>query len=198
MLIVLAVILGGIIVFVIGYFLTEMVMNEIGRVIEAQKRKRTGIIPPIVEKKEEMKALSISGGVVAVVLGLIFFFKDTMISQLLIYCCLPLIWIIFLILASVLFDTILKPTTKSKNELPVSHKPPDPFKGYVSKPYRIHETNQNSRGSKERLFHNLLVKTRNDKELANRLIEYERKRKPKASEEDLIRNAIERWEYDNQ
>ena len=50
---------------------------------------------------------------------------------------------------------------------------------------------------KDELYQRLLVKVRSDKALAERLIEYERKLMPYASEEELIRSAIERLERDN-
>ncbi|MBN1935848.1 MAG: hypothetical protein JW934_14355 [Anaerolineae bacterium] len=47
------------------------------------------------------------------------------------------------------------------------------------------------------LYRNLLVKVHGDHAAAQRLIEFERKRHPNASQADLIRRAIERWELDN-
>jgi len=47
-----------------------------------------------------------------------------------------------------------------------------------------------------RLFNDLLLKTRNI-ETTERLLEYERRLTPNASELELIRNAIRRWEDDN-
>lgn len=47
------------------------------------------------------------------------------------------------------------------------------------------------------LYRNLLNKAAGNKEMVGRLIEYERKRKPYASQEELLRDAIERWEQDN-
>ena len=49
----------------------------------------------------------------------------------------------------------------------------------------------------EGLYKDLLNKARGDKELAQRLIEYERKYIPDASEDELVQNAIDRWERDN-
>lgn len=47
------------------------------------------------------------------------------------------------------------------------------------------------------LYRNLLVKVNGNRGTAERLIEYERGRAPYADDEELIRNAIERWERDN-
>lgn len=54
------------------------------------------------------------------------------------------------------------------------------------------------RRSEEELYQNLLTKVRNDHNVAKRLIEYERKHAPNASNSYLIQNAIRRWEQDNQ
>jgi len=48
-----------------------------------------------------------------------------------------------------------------------------------------------------KLYGSLLSKVLGNRETAERLIEYERRRVPGASREELIRRAIERWELDN-
>jgi hypothetical protein len=56
----------------------------------------------------------------------------------------------------------------------------------------------NTRRSAERqLYRDLLRKTRGDRELAERLIGYERKRRPGADRLQLLQDAIYRWERDN-
>jgi hypothetical protein len=52
--------------------------------------------------------------------------------------------------------------------------------------------------SEEELYKALLTKVRYDHSVAKRLIEYERKHAPNASNAYLIQNAIRRWERDNQ
>ncbi|GEM_PF-794622 len=47
------------------------------------------------------------------------------------------------------------------------------------------------------LYQNLLRKTRGDEKMAERLIQYEQQRTPYAAREELIANAIARWERDN-
>ncbi len=47
------------------------------------------------------------------------------------------------------------------------------------------------------LYQNLLRKTQGDEKLAERLIQYEQRRNPYATREELIANAIARWERDN-
>jgi len=48
------------------------------------------------------------------------------------------------------------------------------------------------------LYHELLIKVRWDRAMADRLIEFERKKAPKVDRDELIRRAIERWIRDNQ
>jgi hypothetical protein len=48
------------------------------------------------------------------------------------------------------------------------------------------------------LYHELLIKVRWDHAIADRLIEFERKKAPTVDRDELIRRAIERWIRDNQ
>ena len=47
------------------------------------------------------------------------------------------------------------------------------------------------------LYRNLLIKNLHDKEVVNRLIEFERNRNPNATKAELLQSAIDRWERDN-
>ncbi|MBN1312347.1 MAG: hypothetical protein JXB30_13090 [Anaerolineae bacterium] len=47
------------------------------------------------------------------------------------------------------------------------------------------------------LYQDLMIRVRHDREVADRLIALERQRDPTASQADLIRSAIARWERDN-
>jgi hypothetical protein len=49
----------------------------------------------------------------------------------------------------------------------------------------------------EELYQDLLAKVGYDREIVERLVEYERKRDPGAPRTVLLKNAIERWERDN-
>jgi len=51
--------------------------------------------------------------------------------------------------------------------------------------------------TEENLYQDLFIKVGYDHDIARRLIEYERERKPQAKRSQLIRNAIQRWERDN-
>lgn len=48
------------------------------------------------------------------------------------------------------------------------------------------------------LYHNLLLKVDGDARIAERLIEYEKQRLPNATRVTWLKNAIMRWEDDNQ
>jgi MFS family permease len=54
-----------------------------------------------------------------------------------------------------------------------------------------------SSGSEEKLYNNLLVKARFDRERTDRLIAYEKRRNPYGTRIELIQSAIDRWERDN-
>lgn len=51
--------------------------------------------------------------------------------------------------------------------------------------------------SKDAYYQKLLSKTMGNKEQAERLIELERQRNPNAGRAELIKLAVERWEYHN-
>jgi hypothetical protein len=59
-------------------------------------------------------------------------------------------------------------------------------------------TKNRLQGNREsNLYDDLLLKVRHDQGVANRLIALERERAPMATRNELIRNAIARWERDN-
>jgi len=51
--------------------------------------------------------------------------------------------------------------------------------------------------TEENLYQSLFIKAGYDHDVANRLIEYERQRTPRATRSELIRHAIQRWDQDN-
>ncbi|MDJ0704580.1 MAG: zinc ribbon domain-containing protein [Leptolyngbyaceae cyanobacterium MO_188.B28] len=51
-------------------------------------------------------------------------------------------------------------------------------------------------GMERRLYQQLLSRTRRDRKLAQRLIEYERRRNPESNKLQLLQNAIYRWDRD--
>lgn len=185
-----AVALGALVVFSIGYGLSQAVLGKIADKIEARQRRKTGLIPPVDYQIFDINSLSIAGGIVAVVLVLILWFAVPRESKVIIWYVLTGIGIVAGLLTFILFrsesdtteptKTLPTHTDVEKQELPSGR-----------------DKDQNRPGSKDDLYKHLLSLTKNDRELANRLIEYERKRKPDASEEELIRRAIERWELDN-
>jgi hypothetical protein len=177
-----AVALGLLVVFGIGCVFTFAVVDRIESKLEQRKRKR-GLIPSVEQTSLDITAISIFGGIVAVVLVLILLFAVPRGSGLFIWYVLTGIGILFGILLWFPFDSGNTPT-KAKSTPPV-------IAPSSAAPV------QSQQSSRERLYQHLLTLTKHDKDLADRLIEYERKRKPNASEEELIKSAIERWELDN-
>lgn len=186
-----AIALGAFVVFAIGYIMTRVIAGKIADRIEERKRKRTGLIPSL-ENTPDMDMISITGGIVAVVLVLILFLAVPRESKALIWYILTAIGIIFGILTFLLSESDPHATRPMKTPVagPVYVQDPKPPQGKED-PY------QNQQHTKQDLYQRLLSKTRNDRDLADRLIEYERKRNPGLSETELIKNAIERLERDN-
>jgi hypothetical protein len=75
-------------------------------------------------------------------------------------------------------------------------RPIPPASGPQSTPGSGAQSQRSYSPEEHAMFNSLLVRTRNI-ETAIRLIEYERKLAPNASEVELIRRAIEHWEKDN-
>ena len=177
---VLFVTLGVVIVFCVGFVLTAVVTGKVAEKIEAGERKRTGLIPPVDKPTLDARVYSAIGGIGAVVLALILFYAIPREAKGFIWSIFTLIVIVCGVLAYVLFR-------------------PDngPVRSSVAPPARVYPANPKSQSSKDRLYQSLLMKTKNDRAMANRLIEYERRLRPDVSEEELIKGAIERWELDN-
>jgi uncharacterized BrkB/YihY/UPF0761 family membrane protein len=180
-----AVALGLLVVFGIGCGLTFVVVGKIESQMEKKKRKR-GLIPSVDQTSLDVSAISITGGIVAVALVLVLFFVVPRSSGGLIWYILTGIGILFGILLWSLSDSGSRPTETESTQSVQSVTAPS-----HTPPVKSQQT------SRERLYQQLLTLTKQDKDLADRLIGYERKRKPNASEEELIKSAIERWELDN-
>ncbi|MBI4821204.1 MAG: hypothetical protein HY791_33400 [Deltaproteobacteria bacterium] len=56
---------------------------------------------------------------------------------------------------------------------------------------------ESSAEKEQRLFDALLLKTHGDKDLAQRLVDAERKRNPQGSRKVHIKEALTRWDRDN-
>jgi hypothetical protein len=183
--------LGALIVFGIGLVLTHTVVSRIEGKLEERMRKRSGLIPPLNQTTLDVTTISIAGGVVAVVLVLTILFAVPRESQALIWYGLTGIGIIGGFLTFVLFRSESDSTASPKT-------PRDPISEQSKEPQKEKEDDDlKGQSSKADLYHLLLLKAKNNRDLADRLIEYERKRKPDASEAELIKSAIERWELDN-
>jgi hypothetical protein len=178
------------VVFGIGFFLTFSVASMIARQIEVRKRS-SGLIPPVDQTWLDGNKISIMGGVVAVVLVVALLFIVPGESQATIWYSLTGLGIVCGLLSFFLFGS------KSRSN-PSTKTLPGPIDGRNLKPQVGQAAaDQSPQSLKDSLYQKLLSKTKNDRDMANRLIEFERKRKPEASEAELIKNAIERWELDN-
>lgn len=62
--------------------------------------------------------------------------------------------------------------------------------------YLIQQYSKTGLGRENQLYEKLLQKSRGDRQLVERLIEYERRRSPNSSRTDLLQTAIYRWERD--
>jgi hypothetical protein len=177
-----AVALGLLVVFGIGCVLTFAVVSKIESKLE-QKKRKLGLIPSADQTSLNVTAISIAGGIVAVVLVLILLFAVPRDSGVFIWYILIGIGFLSGIFSWFPFDSGNNPTETKSTQTATA-----PFR---SAPVQSQQT------SREHLYQHLLTLTKHDKDLADRLMEYERKRKPNASEEELIKSAIERWELDN-
>ncbi|CAG0981994.1 hypothetical protein ANAEL_01801 [Anaerolineales bacterium] len=177
-----AIALGLLVVFGIGCALTFGVVSKIESKLE-QKKRKLGLIPSVDQTSLDVTTISIAGGTVAVVLVLILLFAVPRGSGVFIWYILIGIGILLGIFSWFPFDSGNSPTETKSTQTTTAPS--------LSAPVQSKQT------SREQLYQHLLTLTKHDKDLAERLIEYERKRKPNASEEELIKNAIERWELDN-
>lgn len=86
------------------------------------------------------------------------------------------------------------PPSESKKEIS-----PEGGGGGGTQPFHFPEQGQSVQKPKrkEELFANLLLKAGGNEKTVKSLIKYEKTRNPNASIEELLRNAIERWEKDN-
>jgi hypothetical protein len=182
MVVVPAVALGALVIFGLGYLLTSTVMTKFA--------KKTRNIPtfyrwtgvwrdvkhPDEATEEYIDQASRVGGGIAVVLMVLLLFVVPKAWASSIWISLTIIGIIF-----GLFTFVLRE--------------PKPIVDTERKP-KPTESPRVSSHVRDELYKDLLTKCRNDRNLAERLIAYERKRAPSVSEEELIRSAIQRWERD--
>jgi hypothetical protein len=199
----------GIVVFYgIGYATT----HNVGNILEIRKREKNSSIPPQGPVDLDINTNSIIGGIVAVALVFILVFMAQKEKQALFFYKIIGVGVVLVIFTYGWF--------KFKSYVtPVTETPPDQIPGqdeqllhpnavakstYDQLPEqdeKLLHANSHDNGEqlliRSRLYEDLLVKCRRDKGVADRLIEYERKRKPNAGELELIENAIERWEKDN-
>ncbi|HUH95762.1 MAG TPA: hypothetical protein VLZ89_00275 [Anaerolineales bacterium] len=175
-----AVALGALVIFGIAYLLTSTVMTRFAKKTRSVTTLYRGVWK---EEKRPDKAtelyidlVSKVGGGIAVVVMVLLLLVSPKERALSIWIALTGMGIIF-----GLFTFLLR-EPKSSAEIRTKYRPT------MSSGASPHGRNE--------LYQNLLVRCRGDKNLADRLIEFERKHAPSASEEELIRSAIQRLERD--
>ena len=179
-----AIALGALVVFGVGYILTNAVLTK----IEERKLRWSYLsLDKSTENRIEETSKIVGGLAVALVIVLMLVVPKDLSA--LIWLGLTIVGIIFGLLTFVLFGSESNSSDRTKHE-PTESTEITPIEVYYDDCYT-------HRRSEDSLYQTLLAKARNDTELADRLIEFERKRTPYASREELIRSAIVRWERDN-
>ena len=178
-----AVVLGALAVFFVVYFVTSVVLVVIADLRKGIPSKWQSYLT----KKNIDDLAKVAGGVAVVMMVLLLFVVPKEWFTV-IWIALTAIGVFFGLLTFALNEPKTSFGTGTKHKRTVSTGAP---------PFWQDELFRTIQRSKDELYRNLLAKTRQDKNLADRLIEYERKRMPRASQEELIRSAIERWERDN-
>lgn len=177
-----AIALGAFVVFCIGYLLTSTVMTKNAKKTRSVSTfyRSTGewkeVKHPDEATEESINQMSMVGGGVAVGLMVLLLLVLPKTWASLIWVSLTILGIIFGIFTFVLRE-------------------PKPIVNTESKPKPAESSRASSR-VRDQLYKDLLAKCRGDKNLAERLIAYERKHAPSANGEELIRSAIQRWEQD--
>ncbi len=184
-----------------AYILIYAVSDKVQRSQERRARQRPDWTPPPTQRTSggmsTIEALSLAGGIVAAGAALVVLLTSPRESQATIWYGLTGLGILGGLLTFVLSDSKSKPSFARRGR-PMASTPSHPAdRRSPPPPPQRTPPSPGARPSAQNLYQNLLFKTRNNRDLADRLIEYERKRTPTASEEQLIRNAIWRWERDN-
>jgi hypothetical protein len=179
-----AIALGAFAVFGVGYLLTNAILTK----FEKGGLRWTNLpLHNLTEKRIDEISKNVGGLAAGLIIILMLIVPKDLSAM--IWLGLTILGIIFGLFTFVLFSS--ESNAKRKTEL-------EPTESTKSPPAEIfYEGYHTSLRSEDNLYQILLAKTRKDIELADRFIEFERKRTPNASREELIRNAIVRWERDN-
>lgn len=197
-----AIALGFLVVFLVGAWVTFLILDQV------QKRKKPetitffGVTGRKYTSEDRMREdrnykITIGGGILAVVLMLVLLFSIPQQTAYLVMGILTVVGILFGISTffwnrspSISGNPAQPPPLEPDNRpplrtIPTSSAPPS------------RSTSGDSRSGSDNPYLDLLIRVRYDTALADRLIEYERKRLPKATMDELCRSAIERLERDN-
>jgi hypothetical protein len=199
--------LGILVVFLVGAGVTYVALEQVARRTKANPALagtwRQGKPGYLTEGR--MEKLALLGGGLAVVLLILSLLVIPKEWALVIWIVLTALGILF----GLLTFLMNRPATGAEHRPPPSAEVPPRQKGEYRPPpstgappgqgdrYRPPASTRVSPPAREDPYRDLLAKTRYDQDLADRLIEQERKRMPLASLDDLCRSAIRRLERDN-
>jgi hypothetical protein len=176
------------VVFCAGYVVAYVVLEAIAKWSARKLSKWRYYLT-----EDNVYKYAIIGGIIPVAGVVILFFNMPRGSSSSVWSALTVLGILFGISTFLISAAMSKDEPRVKYKLPPSTGVP-PARGNV---YRPTASIKPPPSAPEDFYRNLLAKARYDKDLADRLIEYERKRTPRASFDDLCKSAIERWEHDN-
>jgi hypothetical protein len=198
--------LGVLVVFLVGAGVTYVALEQVAR-----RRKKT-LAPLGTSRQAEpayltegtMEKLALAGGGLAVVLLLLSLLVIPQEWALVIWIVLTGLGVLF----GLLTFFINRPATRAEHQPPPSDVPQGQETGYRPPPstgappeqgdrYRLPASTTVSAAAREDPYRDLVAKAHYDLSLVDRLIEYERKRVPLASLDDLCKSAISRLERDN-
>lgn len=192
-----AVALGALVVFALGYILTEAVLRK-----NAKRRRGAPTLyrdtlkevprPGDLTEKEIDTFAKLGGGVAVVLLVLSLFIVPREWATV-IWAVLTVIGIAFGLFTFLPEQSTAKPQTRPKYRSPGSTRAPPRQEDRCGQA----PSTTAPPPPKEDPYRTLLAKTRYDQSLADRLIEYERRRMPYASLDDLCRSALARMEQDS-
>jgi hypothetical protein len=183
-----AVFIGGVAVGVVVYFVTVAIRCA----LEDLRCRRD----PGRQKHEignDLDPVGLVLGLLAVGLLVLFFFLVPREWVAVLWTALTVIGILAGISTFLLFRSEAEPTSGRKygRTAPISTPPRTVYKPRLTAPTLALP------GSREDPYRELLARVLHDRGVANRLVEYERKRAPNDSFDELCKSALLRWQRDN-
>jgi hypothetical protein len=196
-----AVVFGAVVVFLVGFGMTVLVLFVIAETRKGGSSKQRGYLT-----EKNITRIATVVGVMAVALVVVLLLVVPKESARKIWLGLTIIGVVFGLLTFLFNESTTKDQTRAKYRPSTStRRPPTQEEEYQpwtftgARPTREKEygppaSTQVPPPAQEDPWRILLAKVRYDQRLADRLIEYERKRLPYASLDDLCRSAIARLE----